>query len=270
MGDHDERQAALLNQTMDEFSSSMNSCISQLTIELEQAESSTGMVVSRLRTSMPLEKKHSLRLPSDEVQRLRAEKQRLESVNELLTKEGEQMKQQMGACQTAVQNIRNEACLFRDKVIVDAKTLCQYHMDTVKDIQGKCQGEVNQERTRLHKEAQKHREHLEQELTEYQRKLDDQADKAVRDRLQKEMDKVKAEMNSAVQTATSSREKLEQHYKTELAEASKIIQEERVARQQLERTLETTSMGATNMSRQLEVVGRDIDAAKNVKEKYDR
>eukprot|EP00971_Amphidinium_carterae_P101099 1999992-Amphidinium_carterae.1 len=44
MGDHDARQAALLNQTMDEFSTSMNSCISQLTVELQQAESSTGTV----------------------------------------------------------------------------------------------------------------------------------------------------------------------------------------------------------------------------------
>eukprot|EP00971_Amphidinium_carterae_P157698 3125913-Amphidinium_carterae.1 len=31
MGDHDERQAALLNQTVDEFSTSMNDCINQLT-----------------------------------------------------------------------------------------------------------------------------------------------------------------------------------------------------------------------------------------------
>eukprot|EP00971_Amphidinium_carterae_P306970 6100257-Amphidinium_carterae.1 len=92
---------------MDEFSTSMNSCISQLTIELAEAECSTGTVVTRLRTAM--EKKHSLRLPSDEVQRLQVEKQRLESVNELLTKEGELLKQQMVACQTAVQNIRNEA-----------------------------------------------------------------------------------------------------------------------------------------------------------------
>eukprot|EP00971_Amphidinium_carterae_P338354 6475626-Amphidinium_carterae.1 len=65
MGDHDEKQAALLNRTMDEFSSSMNGCLSKLTLELEQAESSTGTVVSRLRTAM--EKKNSLRLPLDEV-----------------------------------------------------------------------------------------------------------------------------------------------------------------------------------------------------------
>eukprot|EP00971_Amphidinium_carterae_P236431 4692152-Amphidinium_carterae.1 len=58
MNDHDARQATLLNQTMDEFSTSLNSCISQLTIELQQAESSTGTVVTKLRTAM--EKKHSL------------------------------------------------------------------------------------------------------------------------------------------------------------------------------------------------------------------
>eukprot|EP00971_Amphidinium_carterae_P338355 6475626-Amphidinium_carterae.2 len=193
-------------------------------------------------------------------------------MNELLRKESELMKQQMLACQSAVQNIRNEACLFRDKVIVDAKTLCQYHVDTVKEIQGMCQGEVNQERIRLHKEAQKHQQQLENELTdtEYQQKLESQADKAVCERLQKEMDKVMAEMNSAVQSAAGSREKLEQHYKNELAEASRIIQKERTARQQLERTLEATSLGATIMSRQLEAVGRDIEAAKNAKDRYDR
>eukprot|EP00971_Amphidinium_carterae_P254796 5057928-Amphidinium_carterae.2 len=106
-------------------------------------------------------------------------------------------------------------------MIVDAKTLCQYHVDTVKEIQGKCQSEVNQERARLHKEAQKHQEQLEQELTEYQKSLDKQAEKAVRDRLRQEMDKVKAEMNNVVQSATGSRDKLEQHYKKELAEANK-------------------------------------------------
>eukprot|EP00971_Amphidinium_carterae_P082191 1625529-Amphidinium_carterae.1 len=186
MGDHDARQAALLNQTMDEFSTSMNSCISQLTVELAQVESSTGTVVTKLRAAM--EKKHSLRLPSDELQRLQVEKQRLESQNELLAKEAELLKQQMLACQT-VQNIRNEACLFRDKMIVDAKTLCKYHVDTVKEIQGKCQIEVTQERARLYKEAQQHQEQVEQELTEYQKSLDKQAEKAVRDKLQQEMDK---------------------------------------------------------------------------------
>eukprot|EP00971_Amphidinium_carterae_P054652 1076594-Amphidinium_carterae.1 len=159
-------------------------------------------------------------------------------------------------------------------MIVDAKTLCQYHVDTVKEIQGKCQSEVNQERTRLHKDAQKHQEQLEQELTEYQNSLGKQAEKAVRDRLQQEMDKVKAEMNNVLQSATGSRDKFEQHYKTsnkkELAEASRIIQEERAARQHLERTLEATTTGATTMSKQLEAAERDIETARNLKNKYDQ
>eukprot|EP00971_Amphidinium_carterae_P051772 1019288-Amphidinium_carterae.1 len=126
-----------------------------------------------------MEKKNNLRLPTDEVQRLRAEKQRLEATNELLAKEREWMQQQMTACQTAVQNIRSEACLFRDKMVVDAKTLCQYHVDTVKELQGKCQQDVNHERARLHKEAQQHQDRLEKELVEYQKDLDKKAERAV-------------------------------------------------------------------------------------------
>eukprot|EP00971_Amphidinium_carterae_P220405 4375307-Amphidinium_carterae.1 len=84
---------------MDEFSTSMNDCINQLTVDLQQAESSTGTVVTSLRAA--LEKKSSLRLPTDEVHRLRAEKQRLEAANELLAKERQLMHQQMTACQTA-------------------------------------------------------------------------------------------------------------------------------------------------------------------------
>eukprot|EP00971_Amphidinium_carterae_P045994 905116-Amphidinium_carterae.1 len=105
---------------------------------------------------------------------------------------------------------------------------------------------------------------------EYQKSLDSKAEKAVRDRLQQEMDKVKAEMNNVVQTATGNRDKLEQHYKQELAEAEKIIQQERVVRQQLERTLEAANVGATTMSRQLEAAGRDIQTAVNLKSKYDQ
>eukprot|EP00971_Amphidinium_carterae_P133350 2641428-Amphidinium_carterae.1 len=81
-------------------------------------------------------------------------------------------------------------------MIVDAKTLCQYHVETVKDVQGKCQQEINQERARLHKEAQQHREQVEKELAEYQKDLDTKAERAVRDRLQQEMDRVKAEMSN--------------------------------------------------------------------------
>eukprot|EP00971_Amphidinium_carterae_P063494 1256663-Amphidinium_carterae.1 len=100
---------------MDEFSTSMNDCIKQLTVELQQAESSTGMVVTKLKAAMEVREK--LRTPKEEIPKLQREKQKLEAENEILAKERQLMYQQMTACQTAVQNIRNEACLFRDKMI---------------------------------------------------------------------------------------------------------------------------------------------------------
>eukprot|EP00971_Amphidinium_carterae_P005249 104879-Amphidinium_carterae.2 len=87
--------------------------------------------------------------------------------------------------------------------------------------------------------------------------------------LRKEMEKVKSEMTAAVQSAAGSRDKLEQHYEKELKEAKRVIMEERTARQQMERVLETTNVGATDMSRQLEVVRRDIEVANGVRERYD-
>eukprot|EP00971_Amphidinium_carterae_P120206 2381419-Amphidinium_carterae.1 len=99
MGDHDEKQAAILNRTMDEFSTSMNDCINQLTVELQQAESSTGAVVTKLRAAMEVREK--LRMPKDEIPKLQREKQKLEAENELLAKERQLMYQQMTACQTA-------------------------------------------------------------------------------------------------------------------------------------------------------------------------
>eukprot|EP00971_Amphidinium_carterae_P206252 4092809-Amphidinium_carterae.1 len=61
---------------------------------------------------------------------------------------------------------------------------------------------------------------MENELIEYQKKLD---------------------ANAEMQQATGNRDKLEQHYRKQIEEAEKIIQQERLARQQLERTLEATS-----------------------------
>eukprot|EP00971_Amphidinium_carterae_P117802 2333443-Amphidinium_carterae.1 len=81
-------------------------------------------------------------------------------------------------------------------MIVDAKTLCQYHVDTMKEMQGKFQNDLNLERSKLHKEAQQHQQQLENELVEYQKRLDAKAEKAVKERLQQEMEKVKAEMSN--------------------------------------------------------------------------
>eukprot|EP00971_Amphidinium_carterae_P058379 1154934-Amphidinium_carterae.1 len=74
-------------------------------------------------------------------------------------------------------------------MIVDAKQLCQYHVETVRELQGKYQDEVNKERSRLHEEAQRRQQQVENELIEYQKKLDENAEKAVKDRLKQEMDK---------------------------------------------------------------------------------
>eukprot|EP00971_Amphidinium_carterae_P302324 6007333-Amphidinium_carterae.1 len=63
----------------------MNDCINQLTVELQQAESSTGTVVTKLRAAMEVREK--LRMPKDEVPKLQREKQKLEAENELLAKE---------------------------------------------------------------------------------------------------------------------------------------------------------------------------------------
>eukprot|EP00971_Amphidinium_carterae_P051573 1015243-Amphidinium_carterae.1 len=46
MGEQTDPQTAQLANTMVEFSSSMNDCISQPTLELERVQSSTGMTVT--------------------------------------------------------------------------------------------------------------------------------------------------------------------------------------------------------------------------------
>eukprot|EP00971_Amphidinium_carterae_P215950 4286614-Amphidinium_carterae.1 len=70
MGEQEDPHTAQLANTMDEFSSSMNDCISQLTLELEKVQSSTGVTVTKLRTAM--EMKQGLRLPTGDVPRLQA------------------------------------------------------------------------------------------------------------------------------------------------------------------------------------------------------
>eukprot|EP00971_Amphidinium_carterae_P186377 3699519-Amphidinium_carterae.1 len=63
----------------------MNDCINQLTVELQQAESSTGTVVTKLKAAMEVREK--LRMPKEEIPKLQREKQKLEAENELLAKE---------------------------------------------------------------------------------------------------------------------------------------------------------------------------------------
>eukprot|EP00971_Amphidinium_carterae_P012412 244495-Amphidinium_carterae.2 len=106
----------------------------------------TGVTVTKPRTAM--EKKHNLRLPTGDTERLQAEKSRLEASLELARQENELLKQQAYASQTAVQNIRNKTGLFRNKMIVDAWALCEFHVQKVEEVKNHGDGEFNRERAK--------------------------------------------------------------------------------------------------------------------------
>eukprot|EP00971_Amphidinium_carterae_P274161 5441014-Amphidinium_carterae.1 len=59
--------------------------------------------------------------------------------------------------------MRHEAHLFRDKMLVDAKTLCQYHVDKLAEMNQHYQGELQAERSKMHNSNRQLREKLEQE-----------------------------------------------------------------------------------------------------------
>eukprot|EP00971_Amphidinium_carterae_P213693 4240923-Amphidinium_carterae.1 len=89
--------------------------------------------ISQMRLALP--KKQSLRFPTDENQRLRTERGRMEAQFALAQQEKrELLHQQACMAQHALKMIRNEAYLFRDKMLVDAKTLCQYHVNKLKEM----------------------------------------------------------------------------------------------------------------------------------------
>eukprot|EP00971_Amphidinium_carterae_P007132 141129-Amphidinium_carterae.1 len=77
MGEREDEQAYKLNETLDGFSGTVNSCLSQLAIEMKKVEDKTGAQVSQMRIA--LTKKQNLRLPTDENQRLRTELGRMEA-----------------------------------------------------------------------------------------------------------------------------------------------------------------------------------------------
>eukprot|EP00971_Amphidinium_carterae_P292240 5801411-Amphidinium_carterae.1 len=126
MGEKEDEQTLKLNETMDEFSSTVNICLSQLTLEMQKVEQSTGASVTQLR--MAMEKKTSLLLPEDEGQRLEAEMGCLEAKYALAIEEKQMLFQQATVSHQALQQIRSETHLFRDNMLVDARTLCEYHV----------------------------------------------------------------------------------------------------------------------------------------------
>eukprot|EP00971_Amphidinium_carterae_P147607 2925554-Amphidinium_carterae.1 len=58
----------------------------------------------------------------------------MEAQLSLAQQEKELLHQQACMAQHALKVIRNEAHLFRDKMLVDAKALCQYHVDKLKEM----------------------------------------------------------------------------------------------------------------------------------------
>eukprot|EP00971_Amphidinium_carterae_P204083 4049724-Amphidinium_carterae.1 len=59
MGEREEEQAYKLNETMDEFLGKVNSCLSQLAIEMKKVDDTTGAQVTQMRVA--LTKKQNLR-----------------------------------------------------------------------------------------------------------------------------------------------------------------------------------------------------------------
>eukprot|EP00971_Amphidinium_carterae_P048789 961535-Amphidinium_carterae.4 len=98
MGEREDEQALKLNETMDEFSSTVNQCLSQLTVEMQKVEQSRGASVTQLRVA--LDKKQRLRLPTDENQCLKAELGRLEARLALACEEKEML--DVGGCEDTV------------------------------------------------------------------------------------------------------------------------------------------------------------------------
>eukprot|EP00971_Amphidinium_carterae_P172228 3414503-Amphidinium_carterae.1 len=68
MGEREDKQAYKLNKTLDGFSGTVNTCLSQLAIEIKKVDDKTGAQITQMR--MALTKKQSLRLPTDENQKL--------------------------------------------------------------------------------------------------------------------------------------------------------------------------------------------------------
>eukprot|EP00971_Amphidinium_carterae_P002084 41121-Amphidinium_carterae.1 len=79
-------------------------------------------------------------------------------------------------------------------MLVDAKTLCQYHVDKLKEMDTHYKAEVQTERSRLHASNQHFREKLESEALEYQQEVNKGTEQQVKAKLQHEIAKIQAEM----------------------------------------------------------------------------
>eukprot|EP00971_Amphidinium_carterae_P160735 3186998-Amphidinium_carterae.1 len=128
---------------------------------MKKVEDTKGAQVTQMRLAQT--KKQNLHLPTDENQRLRTELGRMEAQFSLAQQEKEVLHQQACVAKHALKVIRNEAHLFRDKMLVDTKTLCQYHVDKLKEMDNHYKVEAQAERSRMHSSNQQFREKLENE-----------------------------------------------------------------------------------------------------------
>eukprot|EP00971_Amphidinium_carterae_P330974 6464290-Amphidinium_carterae.1 len=112
----------------------------------------------------------------------------------LAQQEKELLHQQACMAQHALKMIRNEAHMFRDKMLVDAKTLRQYHVDKLKEMNTHYQSQVQEERSRMHTSNQLFRDKLEAEALGYQQEVAKGTEQQVKARLQHEVAKIQAEM----------------------------------------------------------------------------
>eukprot|EP00971_Amphidinium_carterae_P242009 4804924-Amphidinium_carterae.4 len=217
MGEREDEQALKLNETMDEFSSTVNQCLSQLSVEMQKVEQSTARSYYRLR------------LPTDEKQRLKAELGRLETRLALSNEEKEMLHQQSCASQQALKQIRHEAHLFRDKMLVDAKTLCQHHVNKVEEMNNHYQGELQRERSKLHASNNQYREKLEQEAIAYQKEMTKNTEQSVQTKLKQEITKIQKEMSKVIDESAASRDHLKAQYEQEIQSVRAAWEEERAA-----------------------------------------
>eukprot|EP00971_Amphidinium_carterae_P290600 5770310-Amphidinium_carterae.1 len=224
MGEREDEQALKLNETMDELSSTVNQCLIQLTLETQKVEQSTGASVTQLRVA--LNKKQSLRLPTDENQHLRAELGRMEARLALAAEEKELLHQQACAAQHALKLIRHEAHLLRDKMLVDAKNLCQYHVDKMAEMSNRYQGELQNERSKMHNSNKHFREKLEQEALEYQQEVSRNTEQSVQVKLNQEIAKIQAEMTKVIEESATSRSQLKAQFEHEMASVRAAYEQE--------------------------------------------
>eukprot|EP00971_Amphidinium_carterae_P199701 3963533-Amphidinium_carterae.1 len=93
-------------------------------------------------------------------------------------------------------------------MLVDAKTLCQYHVDKMAEMNNHYQGELQAERSRMHDSNRQFREKLELEALEYQQEVNKSTEQQVQAKLKQEVSKIQEEMTKVINESAASRSQL--------------------------------------------------------------